>query len=651
MEKRLKYLIWCLVVWFWLLFNQSFWLDVELTSLSWDFNYLVEFPINASICTYYSCDPLYNYRSYRISYNDWSVTNISQPYYMVSDCWTSDCPTKIFNNTIFWYQPYSSSSYHYTARNIKPYNTIIPYSYRSLNQLEFVLSKSWYYWNAFVCVDCLNTNITTNPKFALWHQIIVWGYDLITDIDYLRLLYDTWIDVDLLDFVVYDTTWNSFNNPKFVWHEYFNHFWSRTNYWRISDTRWYVYSRFWLYWYWYSQVYKTSNSNTWQVARGDINFRTYFDSIITPLQEMYNDPTKWILIESDLSWYYFDWVLVLPSNSYYSWSDPLQYLIAKDPNNLSQILYEVYSCANSDVNVLFSWSDWCYKIDAWYLTYNNSKFLMNFPNYWIDININDSDYPFLSDITQFRWQVIAKWLNQIQIWSHTYWLETDYNVSIQDWLNSFNPEATADYYKKCITDSSFYEENKSFCDVFASALNTWLPTEIPWTYDQYVVVSYDENWNPIYWITIQDDFISQKSWYEWQIDWSWNWYLGCVSDSCNPYYNSWVDVWYSSLTEWFSDFFENWMFFACPFPYDHVKTFQLWSDLMAQIWNKILFPINCMIAWYQEWKLFNILWSWWQVLDSRLLSSDDYDNLYKLFDVILSLWILFFIFKVYNLIK
>ena len=648
--KKIKYLIWCLVVWLWLLFNQSFWLDVEMVSLSWDYNYLVEFPYRYSCRPNSNCYPKYPYLYYTFSYNEWSTNHSLSPYSISFNQLSTIEDKFTFNNTIFWYLPYESSSI-YDWYLYQPYNSILnTWSYL---EPEFVLWNSWLYWRAFVCFDCLNAlDDSVNPKFSLWSNIIYWwNYDLLKWYSYLRLIYNTWIDINSIDLSVYDTWLNKYNIPSFVWHEYFNNYWTRTNYWRIADTHWYTYSRFWLYWFWYSSISNLDNSNTWQITWWNLTFKTIYDSIIDQLESMWNDPNKWILIDSDLSWYSYDWVLVLPWNSYYSWSYEWQYLIAKDPNNLTRILYEVYSCANSNIDILFSWENWCYKLDAWYLTYNWSTFLMNFPNYWISANINDSNYPFLSDITQFRWQVIEKWYNLIQIWSHTYWLQTDYNVSIKDSLNTFNPESSQDYLTKCITDSEFYQQNESFCKVISSAVESWIPTEIPWTDDQYLVVSYDENWNPIYWVTIQEDLVQQKSWYEWQLDSSWNRYLSCVSESCNPYYNSWITVWYNSLTNWFSDFFEQWMFFRCPFNYDYLKSLQLWSSLVAEIWNKILFPINCMIAWYQNWSNFNILWSWWLVLESRLFNSDDYKGLYNFFDIVLSLWILFFIFKIYNLIK
>ena len=661
--KKLKYLLWLFVVWLWLLINQSFWLDVELIDF-WQSQYLVQFPYNM-----YCPWDCYDYMYYNISYNNWyNKINIS-PYYLPDECWDSDCTSYQFNNSITWFNYYDSSSYHYSAWSIHPFN--ISYSYwldfveNNLNQIVLWSQNTFNQWQAFVCVDCFNTNISENPKFWLWSDFILTNaYKLVwsKDTSYVRLYneFHTWFDVNSVDFNTMSWWWFPFDS----W-EYFTHSQTWTSYWRIAN-QWYVFSYIWSYrWIWYSYIYSLDLNNSWTINRSNLQFRTIYDQVVAPLKLMAAN-NQWILLDSDLSWFYYDWVLVLPIYSYNSWLNLWQYLIAKDPTNTQRVLYEMYSCNNNNVESVWSWlwTEFCAKLDAWYLTYDWSTSVLPFTSYTQEFSVNYSPdfYPLLTDLTQnlrLSTEDVSAWF---KIWDHFYWFQSDPSVNIYDSLNSDdplnNPILNQDLIRdKCINDPDYYSNNMSVCSEFMWWNNNvvyhtwwqyWYTLQTVCTYSWEDLICYDKlvpvnlTWNVYvdqYWDTY---YISNNP------------ELSSLSTTWSFVYVSWyIDSGWLLTWSYFSDYFSKWLFFSCPYP--EVHTF--WFIEKIKIWNYYPFAfVNCFVSAFRAWNTVHYFDDFWVFPSSYwywiLYWDTKYHHiLFRFFDLLLSVWIFMFLSALIRLFK
>lgn len=135
-----------------------------------------------------------------------------------------------------------------------------------------------------------------------------------------------------------------------------------------------------------------------------------------------------------------------------------------------------------------------------------------------------------------------------------------------------------------------------------------------------------------------------------ELEWSGAVFVPCSDSSCQYTTNFWV-IWSWYDEEFFDDFFnKTWYFFKCPWPYD--KKLTIWPKLVTLLnWVDLLVPINCWIAWFAYWKNILSFWTWWQYLDQPLLNFEwnSWDTLYLFFDVLLSIWIILFVWKIFYL--
>ena len=645
--KKIKYLLWFLVFWFWLLFNQSFWIDLELIDNPSESQYLIEFSTR-STCSNSVCGILYAYMNYNYKYYVWSILNTYTYWSQPSNCGTEDCSSYEFNRSMTWLDLFYSSTVHYAAWSRFPYTYTYPY-WTNINY-QTLLCQQQSLGLVYVCPDCFNEVINW-PKFKVWTSFY-WDYENVkivnsTESNYIRLLneFNTWFNISNINFI----SWSWF--PVSSW-EYFTPLQVRTNYWRIA-TPWYSLWRIWSpLGLWFSSVYSYDTSNTWSFSYNNLQFRTYYDLVIVPLKLMAAN-NQWILLDSDLSWFYFDGVLVLPDNSYHSWQSLWEYIIAKDPIDTNRILFELYSCINNNVDVVFSWwlSSSCIKLDAWYLTYNWSTDVLPFNDSNTKYSCSDN-YPLLCDLTSSRISTTLD-SNWIKIGNHIYWFQTDPSVDIKSLLESFWWESASDQInqkliERCLNDTEF-SLSQPVCnwitEQFWNVIALW-----SWQYMQY---SFDNSWNLVIEIIEQAWLFD---WYTWTVrvqNENWDWVTNCDDWWCSPSSWSWSPYFQSGiLTVDYYDFYSNtWLFFKCPYPYESI--FSYWN-FNLKLWKfDILLPINCMISAFKHWKSFDAfdnvwLFDFWPLMQ---WTTQQHRILFRFFDFILILWYVLFFSLIYKRFK
>lgn len=663
--KKVKYLIWCLILWLWLLVNQSFWNDVSVDLVSSWSQYLLTFPEVWWCTNSYWCSSAHSYMYYNIDYKYW-YSPIILSYWSQNYCWSSNCPVYQFNNSIFTFSWYSSSTYWYTSNerypiNFNIYNTSLDFSWLP----QFVIWNWDQLGNVFFCYDCFNVLLEQNPKFKIWLSYITSdSYTVIwSDISsYFRFFNTTSnFDVSSVNFI----SWSWF--PLDHW-QYFNPYRVFTDYWQISNRGLgfsYISSPSY---FWYSTVYSLDQQDTWSVSFKEFKFRTIYDLVSIPLQ-LLSANNKYLLNADDLSWFSFDWVLVLPANSYLSWKNTTEYLISLDKLDFHRVLYEKYTCNTflNSVEYILSWSSTCSKVDAWYLTYNWSTDVLPFNYYDSKLSLNtvsDSWSPLLSDLTEnFRLSTstTSQWF---QIWNHIYWFQSDESVSIlAQWFLSYNNSSLWDFNSieyNCLNNYQFYSYNMDLCNSFTDWNNPWTIINVSWsnytvetvcTWDSYFsswticiqrLVPVDFSWSvyvdPLNWQTY---YIAQNTDETLMTTENWVYYISWFLDE------DWLLTW-----SYFSDYFNSdRVLFSCPFPEVSV----LPAITKKKIWNFYPFmPLNCFISAYKAWSAvhyfdeFGLDYENFHIL---YWDSKYHKILYRFFDLLLSLWLFLLLSSLIRLFK
>lgn len=105
--------------------------------------------------------------------------------------------------------------------------------------------------------------------------------------------------------------------------------------------------------------------------------------------------------------------------------------------------------------------------------------------------------------------------------------------------------------------------------------------------------------------------------------------------------------------DFYNDFIEKWFWFTCPYSYSW-SYFVIWKDLINRLWGRdLLVPINCFISAFSTWSKMLLFWDpqYWLFWSWSLISWDTpwHQRLFLFFDLVLSFWIIFILFKLYNL--
>ena len=200
MEKRLKYIFWFLIVWFWLLFSQSFWYDqkiyvdwVTTPILNWwqSASYLYTFQNywdSTNTCgDWFSCSTqtVRNDFGYSLYYN-WSV----QTNYLFYGCtsWL-DCNYsnfwKTYNNSAFGLSLYSG---WYAVNWNRNYSSNKSSNYWPISVYLWTDSDKW---KTFIGVsDIAWSNYYKSPVYWLAKNFLNWlNYIKVSDSDYFRLFF------------------------------------------------------------------------------------------------------------------------------------------------------------------------------------------------------------------------------------------------------------------------------------------------------------------------------------------------------------------------------------------------------------------------------------------------------------------------------
>lgn len=436
--------------------------------------------------------------------------------------------------------------------------------------------------------------------------------------------------------------------------------WNITAYIYFDDTK--IYTNYWSIqdvptWYIRKKLFLNSAWDYWIVSSWVDNSDLIFTSIGADSFDV-DDLWNW-LYDFDLDIY--SWVLLLHNNSYiydyYVWTNTLFLFLWENSIN-----YNIYTW-------IYNWFKeiqdlWVFPIDKWVLTINSSSSdwyseFMNFLNSDDKIVLTsfllNQSITFTSYWYYFYSQTNLWWWNFTKTTSLSLNFQSDDNIPTFIspswwWWSQSNENPFWIFWTK----SLFY-----YCNVQMS------------TYDS--LFCYNPDWSRKSDEELKNCFVSKyanlESWTgssefyciddRWlienidiQIEWSWSVFVPCESDLCQFSSDFW-SLWMS----WYSvDFFENylnttWYFFKCPRPYDSKLTIR--PKLITLLnWVDILLPINCWIAWFSYWK--NILTfenSWHFVPNWPLLNFEWEDRtlLYYFFDILISIWIVVFVWKIFYL--
>lgn len=675
--KKVKYLLWFFVLWFWLLFSsQSF---ADNVTIDW----VVSSYNCANGCATYRY--IFNNRKYingwNSSYNAWFLWYQMNYDWVVHEdvfwsAWqwitctsVSSVYNRLFNSSIYEFLPYSwscasFSSPYYTWSSPNNYN----YYTNSWSLINVALWRNTEFWRAFVW---LSTNNWNTPKYWFWNSF-AWINDYLVvnsaNAWYFRFFYDlvnwhnplSWFSPITLSWQY--MTWLN------AW-EYLYYNWTRTNYWYIVDdwSVWTKFRHFWLFDMWYSYSYWQwlSQSST-TINRNQLRFTTVEDNIETALK-LFGDVSY-----SDFNNYSYHWLLLIKWNTAtdlnaWNWV----YILSKDPTNVSRILYEHWSCNISNIGLIYSGGDInspCVLLDAWYLTYSWSTSVLPFN--WINdtysITWRNISYPLIFDLayqnTSTVWRTLfSGWKLCFSSDIYCYWFQTNSSVSIKDyylngWTNTnISQSINENVLSRCENDFQYQMANPILCN----AVHQYLTTSYAmwsWYYYQYEV---DWSWNVTINIIDQSwlfDWTYQGTWTVWIQDQYWNWVTNCEGWRCNPnpsnfswsqYLISWSGGYY--LWTWYYDFTKTWLFFKCPYPYSSLVTSNNWD---LRIWNfDILWPINCFISAFNHWRTFSFVSDWW--FDHPIITWETYNHniMFSFLDFILSLWLFTLFLKIYHLLK
>lgn len=442
----------------------------------------------------------------------------------------------------------------------------------------------------------------------------------------------------------------SYNPTNIQWFFYDNYFFSGVSLWYNN-----VVNSFYLPWVAASFVY---NSSSWFI------FQTIFS-------DWYSLNSSWKIVKFQSI---YDDILTIPLldfwYNYLTWSKTL---LLKFYNN--SLVYNILDCFTSKSSVLKS----CSVIDKWYFS-NYSDFLLNswFVIYWVDLSVL---YPlssnnFFSFVYYNSWVLSSFYFPSLfgdigATWSNSYYhndyknlivskksFELTSNSSVFDILSTINfPISSWEVIDilDTLCNSSFIKP--IFCN-WVDQVSTW----VDWFW------GLDWSWNLIYTLINTDP--NNMGWGDITPDWSW-WFNVICSDQdwfwCPLLENAWLS-WYLDYWSWFilgTDYYETFFqktgrFFACPYWYvvldtnSFLKILNKFNQISESIGFDFMLPINCSIAAFTHWKNYKFLKDvnlWLNPLMWQIQGPDDPRvYLYRFFDFLMSIALLFFLLKLYHLI-
>lgn len=565
-------------------------------------------------------------------------------------------------STCFWYS-WVNSMFSYIDLNWQTYWYMVWYD--SWNYNIWVSPHNWFNTSRIPVFTTLNSlyslsftwrhlsSITESFLTPVWFNITWtnqnWEFSLISS-NLSNSLYES-INVDYtvrdtFPFVVNKSNWSylTFENDSTIIYN-----------WQSFPiiNQWVVHFCF----YWkdmnLSCVVSTPNSDPWFKfisfwVDDSFNFHQYDNYAIIPIHKQ-----DWNYNDYIFTWY---WTLVL---SYWNYNSM---------QNL-WIIWNYFDCYSSEPEVLKSCILWW----QWYIDISpNIFFSRTFLSFiWNSNNLSNYWYWSFAEILQTWWNFIFR--------SNSY-----YNTFSSLGTSSTNLKSNCYYGASCfgswtlplISDSSvdnILEHNSnqpvqtnswvvSSSSLYYACLwpvyNTpdWLPPEF--CYNSSWELDSDRFRNCYDSINSNSDYYSYCviDWYVQTVDlvpdWSWyaivshDWPITNILEVLQNYSTWWYTTWY------FENYLNStWLFFKCPWPYDNNLT--IWPKLITFLnWYDLLLPINCWIAWFSYWRnIINFENSWHFVPDWPLLNFDG-DNrkmLYLFFDIVMSLWIVIFAWKIFYL--
>lgn len=682
--KKIKYLFWFLVVWVWLLINQSFWFDFQLVNTQFN-NYFTNFSESN-----YSRSYSYLFRTSSSFHWDFGKIRWGYLWYLlgydknwVVSYGADEGPNHSCHSSVLWNKSmYQLDTYNWSCPDIWTVWTlyinqnIYSNPYPSSIALRFNYWIDQNQWRAFLSTyPNNNPSSYTAPNISFWNWFFSGANFEFEDIsnwsNWWRLFYNTtwWNKLDSIDFV-----WPLSSQPPLLVWEFFSNQQTKTNFWYIIDTQGRKWKHFWSYWIGYSFVYNKDSSqvSNHKISWNTLWFTTISDDIITWLSwlgvfdSFVNDP-DWNL--------HYDWLLILRNNQYTSnWKD-WTIVISKNPSNYWELLYQEYDCNSNDIDCLFSkdtsscetynrtWNalSWftslCHVLSQWFLTSWSSSNILPFTNSSQLIDYSTSpilNYLLSSDST--LWNIYTNW-NQIcfgsNFNSNLCLTKTPSTISIKDIYLSWGYDNPYEYittwqvqnwtYEACLTNTFFAAVNYEVCH--------WLnPSDVVYTEGvPYIITDVYLSWTdeilrkavPL--IQYQDWIYTDSYWISYQVCSSEH---PCLVNNWGSSYFTWGVLW-----TWYFDFNNTWLFFKCPFSY--TSFLHIW-DRNLNIWNfDLLGPVNCLIAWFKHWKSFDFLDSVWLFDFGPLIQWNTRNHLilFRFFDMCIILWLFLFFSLIFKRLK
>lgn len=570
MEKRLKYILSFLIVWIWLLFNQSFawntylyveWVTLPLLSSNFSSSSAYLYTFNNQTGRIESVSQSYPNLWYSLTYN-WNTDYTYRP------CFRSNlsCSSYTFNNSVYW-------SYLYQSRTWKTVNGSFYYSRNQTrpwyNPIKIVLWDWDDFWKNFIYTNAiLNDTGVFTPHFMLWWWFFTsldYTFKTAPNINnYLRLFFNQNVNLTSpLDWLnLAEWTWSNIS-WSVAW-QYFtpNSAVYRTKY-QTSDKYIIDYGRewtkgihFWWYWMWYTFSVQMS-TNPDELYWWNWSFWSIWSRCIESAMKLWLTDFDTLTNSACSSL----WLLVLKWDSYVSSSNNASVVILwKNPNNTKQILYEQFDCAEDDLlRIMNNWTwddEFCNSISHWYITYNWSSDILPFNDKMSTYNVwwwnKFLDFMFS---WWFYWYVSMEW--------NKYCLNKVFLSTNRTWQYCFSLTATPNL--------------KSLKEMY---LDNWW--DLAW------------NWWTVGGAWLDDVIINNPSWYytySWLVEYamSWDFY---VSEDEN-YIENYVDY---TFINWVPQL-KNLKFWVCPFT-TNSNFATLWVEDFS---FDMLVPHKCILAWLQAW--------------------------------------------------
>lgn len=561
--KKIKYLLWCFVVWFWLLINQSFadnyyfeWVTLPLTNSNLlSSSYLYTFISNWDFQAPYFWYTLYY---------DWLThENITQQSCNWSTC--SNVPIHQFNNSIYWLELLNDVIYHnsrnwWNVNNSSQYNNKISIYMGQWDQFwkNFIFAWSplydntWSYsahyslWNWFLSSP---SYLTINSSLSNFYRIFFdQNINLSSPLDWYSIVTWSWSNITWSTARMYFTQ----NTPRFQTKyndqpKYFIDYWSQ----------WKKGLHFWGYWMGYSYAIDFSQDNS-TLLWWNWSFGSVWSICWQSAMQLWLTDFDTLTSNNCLNL----WLLVLKWDSYVSRQNNWSVLVLwKNPNNTKQILYEQYDCAQDDIIRIMD-SQFCVPMWHWYITYNWSWDILPFDN--------------LQDT--------------YTIWNWNSFLDTIFSKGIY-WFVSMSSN------QYCINSSS-----NSFCFWLRATpnlqslkemylQNSWDIAWIGWTVGGSwltdIVINQPSSYFTYSWLLELAGGSALYSWFD--VDWTWiyNW----------NFINSWL--WYTFIN-WVPALSE-YHFWFCPF----ISIFWQIEPTISFDWFSfdLLAPFRCILTSFQYWFL------------------------------------------------